>query len=378
MKTKKYIVALVLALLCVMAVKPVEVQATTFEDVKAYVVDDMTNYDQVVGLSWKLDWSLNADAGVTEQTRYGKFTIPVKSYVRIKMATVDEAAFAADDYFRLYANETMATPLTDNHMDYGSGDDWFLLEAGTYYVECGTKKYMKSVSNHCTKIMIGAVPEEGAVKATKTISADGKSVTVTVEQKLSNEITYLKWKEGKHTNTLTMSVTGTTIDATTSSFTVTENGSYTILFTPQSGAFNKEVNCLLYVDVNEIGANLEKGKTYKSGNLKYMVVTPGLNGTGTVMVTGVVKKKASITIPKTVTLKGHSYKIVKINKNTFKGQSKIKKIIIKSTDITSIGKNAIKGINKKATIKVPKSKLKDYKKLFKSNTGYKKTMKIKK
>lgn len=376
---KKYVVTLVLTLLCIMAVKPMEARATTFKEIPIYVVDDMSNYDQVVGLSWKLDWSLNADAGVTEQKDYAKFILPVKSYVRIKMATVDEAAFAANDFFRLYANETMASPLTDNDIGYGAGDDWFLLDAGTYYIECGTKKYMKSESNHSTKIMIGAVPEEGAIKVTKTISADGKSVTIAVEQKLTNEFSYLKWREGKETNGLTMEVCGEAIDPTTKSFTVTKNGTYTVLITPASSvAFNKTVEKLIFVDVNEIGANLETGKTYKSGDLKYKVVTPGLNGTGTVMVTGVVKKKASVTIPKEVTLKGHSYKIVKINKNAFKGQSKIKKITIKSTEITSIGKNAIKGINKKATIKVPKSKLQDYKKLFKSNTGYKKTMKIKK
>lgn len=40
--------------------------------------------------------------------------------------------------------------------------------------------------------------------------------------------------------------------------------------------------------------------------------------------------------------------------------------------------NAIKNIDKKATIKVPKKQLRKYEKLFKSKTGYKKTMKIKK
>ena len=51
---------------------------------------------------------------------------------------------------------------------------------------------------------------------------------------------------------------------------------------------------------------------------------------------------------------------------------------MKSTTLKSVGKNAIKGINKKATIKVPKKQLKAYKKLFTKKTGYKKTMKIKK
>ncbi|MCR5543495.1 MAG: hypothetical protein K6F55_05040 [Eubacterium sp.] len=37
-----------------------------------------------------------------------------------------------------------------------------------------------------------------------------------------------------------------------------------------------------------------------------------------------------------------------------------------------------KNLNKKAVIKVPKSKLKKYKKLFNKKTGFKKPMKIKK
>ena len=51
---------------------------------------------------------------------------------------------------------------------------------------------------------------------------------------------------------------------------------------------------------------------------------------------------------------------------------------IKSTVLKSVGKNALKNIYKKATIKCPKKRLSAYKKLFKSNTGYKNTMKIKK
>ena len=377
MKMKTCVVAFLLALLCVVAVKPMEVKATTFEELPVYVVDDMRNYDQVVGLSWKLDWSLNKAADVTKQVRYGKFTISKKSYVHIKTATVNEKTWAADEFFRVYGNASMATPIMENTIDYGEGDDWLLLEAGTYYVECGSELYQKSESTHSTKVMIGAIPADGAVKATKTLSADGKSVTITVEQKLCNEFSYLTWDEGKETNETVMQVCGKDIDPITYTFTVTKNGTYTVLYTPKSGAWCEAVNCLMFVEVNEIGAALKTGTTYKSSNLKYKVVAPGLNGTGTVMVTGIVKEKSSVTIPKTVKLKGHAYKVVKINNNAFKGKSKIKKITIKSTYLTSVGKNAIKGINKKATIKVPKSKLTDYKKLFNAKTGYKKTMKIK-
>ncbi len=121
-----------------------------------------------------------------------------------------------------------------------------------------------------------------------------------------------------------------------------------------------------------------KGITYTKGNLKYKVVTDYINGKGTVMVTGMKKNASSVTIPKTVKLESYNYKVVKIEKNAFKNKKKLKKITIKSTYLTSVGKNAIKGIDKKATIKVPKSKLPAYKKLFKASTGYKKTMKIKK
>ena len=81
------------------------------------------------------------------------------------------------------------------------------------------------------------------------------------------------------------------------------------------------------------------------------------------------KKLTKVVIPKGVK---------KIGKSAFEGCKYLKKITIKSTKLKSVGKRAIKGINKKAVIKVPKKKLKKYKKLFNSKTGYKKSMKIKK
>ncbi len=109
-------------------------------------------------------------------------------------------------------------------------------------------------------------------------------------------------------------------------------------------------------------------------------------------------KKASV--PTTIKVSGVTYKVTSIAKNAFKnkkklttvtigknvtkigakafyGCKKLKKIVIKSTKLKSVGKQAIKGINKRATIDVPNSKKKKYKKLFKAKTGFKKTMKIK-
>ena len=97
--------------------------------------------------------------------------------------------------------------------------------------------------------------------------------------------------------------------------------------------------------------------TVKLGSKTYKVVAinaKGLKG---------FKKLTKVTIGKNVT---------KIGDNAFYGCRKLSTITVKSTVLKSIGKNAIKGINKEATIKVPKKKFSKYKKLFNKKTGYKK------
>lgn len=375
-RLRKYFVTIMFILFSVIMLRPAKAEAVTFEEIPVYMVDDMRDYDQRIGLSWKLDWKLDKWAGVTEQCRYAKFSLTKDSIVRIKMATENEKAFAANDYFRLYGNETMAVPLTDNGIDYDEGDDYFLLKAGTYYVQCGSKLYIEGTSNHSTKIMIGAVPEDKAIEVTQTASADRKKVTITVTQKFATELRKAVWQEGKLTS---MPYDPPKLDHT-NSFTVDKNGWYTVCLQSKSTiAWNKEVERYVHINVTGIGEGAKKGITYKSNNLKYKLVKKGFDGTGTVMVIGMVKQKSSVTIPQTVKIKGQSYKVVKINSKAFYKKSKIKKVTIKSTSITSVGKNAFKGINKKAVFKVPKSKYKAYKKMLTSKTGFaKKTMKIKK
>lgn len=81
------------------------------------------------------------------------------------------------------------------------------------------------------------------------------------------------------------------------------------------------------------------------------------------------KKLKTVTIGKNIT---------KIGTNAFNACSAVKTIKIKGTGLKSIGKNAFKGINKKAVFTCPSKSLKAYKKLLKSTVGYKKTMKVKK
>ncbi len=67
-----------------------------------------------------------------------------------------------------------------------------------------------------------------------------------------------------------------------------------------------------------------------------------------------------------------------IGKDAFRNCKALKKIVIRSTVLKKVGKNAIKGIHKKAVITCKKKKLKAYKKLFSKKAGYQKSMKVKK
>ena len=136
-------------------------------------------------------------------------------------------------------------------------------------------------------------------------------------------------------------------------------------------------------------------------NKAYYVITKVKNGTVEVQYKTPVKKTKNVTIPKKVTLSdGTVAKVTSIAKNAFSGCTKLKKIVI-GTGVTTIGSNAfkncknlktiiikskklktlsktaLKGIPSKATVKVPSSKYKTYKKLFKKK-GLKKSVKIKK
>lgn len=106
----------------------------------------------------------------------------------------------------------------------------------------------------------------------------------------------------------------------------------------------------------------------------------------------------SFNVPKSVKLANGRYKVVGIEKNAFKNNRKLKKVVIgsqvtkiganafsgaknlktitiKSKSLKSVGKNAFKGIHKNCKIKVPAKKLNSYKKLL-SKKGQKNSVKI--
>ena len=144
--------------------------------------------------------------------------------------------------------------------------------------------------------------------------------------------------------------------------------------------------------------SVKKGTKFKVKGYKY-TVTGISKKNPTVTVTGYKNKKLKkISVPATVKYKKVTFKVTAIGKGAFKNQKKAKSIVIgknvknigasafegnaklmkitvKSSVLTKVGTKALKKTPKLKSIKVPKKKLKKYKKLFKGK-GQKKTVKI--
>lgn len=144
---------------------------------------------------------------------------------------------------------------------------------------------------------------------------------------------------------------------------------------------------------------LKVGRIFQNGKLIYKV-TALSGGKKTVSVVGISGKKvASLKIPASVTASGQKFLVTAIGKNAFKnckklqkvtigsnvtvigknafyGDSKLKRIIVKTKKLKTVRKNAFRNIGKKAVIKVPASKRKEYSRRLKKK-GQPATVKIK-
>lgn len=139
------------------------------------------------------------------------------------------------------------------------------------------------------------------------------------------------------------------------------------------------------------GNDIKEEKTFTAGKLSYEI-TKDSGKTHNVTVVGASKKnkEKKITIPSTVKYNGKTYKVTEIKANAFakekklttlvigknvtsigagvcKDCKKLKTIQIAAKKLKKVGKKAFAGIKKKAVFKVPASKYKAYKKLFKKN-----------
>lgn len=119
---------------------------------------------------------------------------------------------------------------------------------------------------------------------------------------------------------------------------------------------------------------------------------------GTVMLVKRNSKKAKFVIPATIKSGNYTFKVTSIANKAFKGDKKLKKVVIgknvqvigkrafekaknlrsitiKSVSLKKVGRSAFKGIHAKAKIKVPAKKLKAYKRFLKKK-GQKSSVKI--
>lgn len=140
---------------------------------------------------------------------------------------------------------------------------------------------------------------------------------------------------------------------------------------------------------------LNKGDTFTVGNLKYRVTAQNQAA-----VTGVRKKNVkSIAVPATVKVKGITLKVTGIGAKAFRGCKKLQKavigknvktigkgafygdkalrsVVIRSSVLSSVGKNAFRGVSDRAVVRAPKKKVTTCKKLLKK-AGMKKSVKVK-
>ena len=142
---------------------------------------------------------------------------------------------------------------------------------------------------------------------------------------------------------------------------------------------------------------LKNGDTVTAGGVQYRVTDAAAK---TAEAYGTAKKNIkTINVTATVTIKDVTCKVTaiadqafagqkkatkaviganvtKIGKKAFYGDSRLKSITVKGKKLKMVGKQALKGINKHAVVRVPKAKKKAYKALFKGK-GQKKSVRVK-
>lgn len=186
----------------------------------------------------------------------------------------------------------------------------------------------------------------------------------------SNIILYAKWEKVSGTNGGQNSAdavkAGTTTKTSAGTFAVINASTRTVAYKAASKSA-KKVTVPSSVTIKGVSYKVTKIDNNAFKNCKKLTkvsIPSTVTEIGTAAFKG-CKKLTSVTIPKNVN---------KIGKEAFSGCSKLKKVTIKSTKIKSVGKNAFKGIARKSAIKTPKSKKAAYKKILKKS-GYKKTVK---
>ena len=237
--------------------------------------------------------------------------------------------------------------------------------AGAWIVDKeATETAVGSKHKECTvcgyKVETAEIPKTGKQGETTPVPA-AKGKVITDKQGISYKVTKSDAKDGEVTFAKPKSSVKGTVKIPD---TVTIDGITYKVTAIEANAFKNNKNITKVI----IGNNVTViGKNAFAGCAKLKTVKLGA------AVTTIGDKAfykctslTNITIPA---------KVTKIGKSAFEGCKKLKRITVKSTKLKSVGKKALKGIRTKAKIKVPKSKLAKYKRLFK-NKGQGKNVKV--
>ena len=194
-----------------------------------------------------------------------------------------------------------------------------------------------------------------------------------------------------------------TEDATISSAVTTEATMKSKGITTYTAIFTKAPFTVQTKDISDIPELIDNiipesevitGKLFKDKltNASYIITSEEPNNLTIAYVSSSGENNGIETIPEDVTINGKKYKVTEIKANAFKNNKKLKKITIgknikkigknaflgcknlktvtimtKKLTKKTVGVNAFKGINDKAKVRVPKSKLKSYKKILKAS-----------
>ena len=233
------------------------------------------------------------------------------------------------------------------------------VNAGTARITAATVNGHKAT---CTITVPGTKISKAKVSLSSSKTHTGKAL------KPSVKVTYGKNTLKKNTD-YTVSYKNN-INPGTASVTITGKGKY-------YGTINKT-----------FAIKAAEGKTYTSGKGKYKVTDASAKNRTVTFMAPVKKTYSSFSVPSKVKIGNDTYKVTAVAKNAFKkntkltkvtigsnvktigsyafyGASQLKTLTLKTTGLNSVGKNAFKKTNAKLTVKVPKSKLADYKKLLK-------------
>lgn len=288
MKMMKKLVALMIAVamtISFVAVEGTTVQAADVETATVTVLDKMTDFDKKAFVSFKKDF---ADPDGKLQYATASFEIKEAGIVRAKATIEDNGSgtlgrMGCDLDF--YYDAACNNPIKDLDVDYSGGDDYAILDAGTYYVRFKAFSKYDSRYNYSQSVTIATVPGSKMVEIVQTVN-NYKDITVTVNPTgIGSALTNLQCRAGSYapdvvedqsiwriclfySSDLWVGKTDhTIIYGGGNTFTIPKNGTYTVRYEATDGVNHYKYSTVITANGIDTTAPTVKGvknkKKYK-------------------------------------------------------------------------------------------------------------------